>query len=212
MKIYSVMDDSFTTFGEVVSGFDFKPLFIRLNESTPLPSEGTVYKHSEEQLEDLPIFNDLQNHLYGGMPIQIGYCNGSNIDLNALEYHRGSETIFAANDIVLLLAPKQKITNGSIDTAEVKAFKVFAGQCVLLYETTLHYAPCNAPRESGFRAAICLPKGTNTNKLDDSIIRQEDNMLMACNKWLLSHPNSPEAAKGAYIGLHGRNLDVLRDK
>ena len=34
--------------------------------------------------------------------------------------------------------------------------------------------------------------------------------LWACNKWLLAHPDSTEAAHGAYIGLTGENIDISR--
>ncbi|MBP3210301.1 MAG: DUF4867 family protein, partial [Oscillospiraceae bacterium] len=39
----------------------------------------------------------------------------------------------------------------------------------------------------------------------------EDRLLRACNKWLLAHPESPEALNGAYIGLRGKNLDISED-
>ena len=35
---------------------------------------------------------------FGGLPVQIGYCNGSNVKLNALEYHRSSEIDIAVTD------------------------------------------------------------------------------------------------------------------
>ena len=40
---------------------------------------------------------------FGEMEIQIGYCNGHNSMLNALEYHKSSEINVAATDAVLLL-------------------------------------------------------------------------------------------------------------
>ena len=37
------------------------------------------------------MYAELQKKGYGELPIQIGYCNGKNYKLNALEYHRSSE-------------------------------------------------------------------------------------------------------------------------
>lgn len=48
--------------------------------------------------------------LYGGMPIQIGYCNGHNHLLNAVEYHRDSEINIAVTDMILILGKEQDIT------------------------------------------------------------------------------------------------------
>lgn len=33
-------------------------------------------------------------------------------------------------------------------------------------------------------------------------------LLLARNKWLLAHPESSEAAQGAYVGLRGENIDL----
>ena len=39
----------------------------------------------------------------------------------------------------------------------------------------------------------------------------EDKLLWARNKWLIAHPESSEAASGAYVGLTGKNLDIAVD-
>ena len=39
-------------------------------------------------------------------------------------------------------------------------------------------------------------------------VTPEDALLRARNKWLLAHPESREAAAGAYIGLTGENIDI----
>ena len=39
----------------------------------------------------------------------------------------------------------------------------------------------------------------------------EDGWLWACNKWLLAHPDSAEAAQGAAAVLTGENIDIAAD-
>ena len=39
----------------------------------------------------------------------------------------------------------------------------------------------------------------------------EDAWLWACNKWLLAHPDSAEAAQGAAAALVGENIDIAAD-
>lgn len=206
MRIKSVFDKEFSVYGKVAEGFDFAPLLRFLQESTAKPAGRTIYIPSDGALEALPVFQQISGRLYGGMPVQLGYCNGSNRKLNCLEYHRGSELNIAADDIVLLLAPLRKIRDGSLDTGEVEAFLAPAGTAVLLYETTLHYAPCNAPGKDGFRVAVVLPRGTNTPKPAIEVRNAEDKLLRARNKWLLAHPDSSEAQQGAHIGLTGENI------
>ena len=39
----------------------------------------------------------------------------------------------------------------------------------------------------------------------------DDAYLWACNKWLLAHPDSAEAAQGAVVALTGENIDIEKN-
>lgn len=203
MKIYSVTDERFGKYGKVVEGIDFSVL-VKAMEETPCPDD-VVYVPGDEKLEALPVMKELAEITYGELPIQIGYCNGHNCMLNALEYHRSSEINVAATDAVLMLGFQQDITKDfTYDTSKVEAFLVPAGVAVEVYATTLHYAPCGVDG-AGFKVAIVLPKGTNLD-LDKEHKGGEDGHLTAKNKWLLGHPEGglPE---GSPMGLIGKNLN-----
>ena len=207
MTVYSVFDPAFAPYGKVLTGYDTAPLMETLRRVTPLP-EGVDYVPSQPELEALPIAGQLAANAYGGMPIQLGWCNGHNTRLNCLEYHRDSELNCGADDFILLLAKEDEIENGMLDTAKVKAFKVPAGTLVEVYATTLHYAPCSAAKGAGFRALVTLPRGTNGPRPALTPVGPEDAYLTACNKWLLAHPESGEAKGGAKVGLAGANIDI----
>lgn len=207
MKIYSVSDHAFKPYGKVLTGFDTAALVAAM-KTIPMPESGTAYEPGIEVLEACGIFNEMRDRAYGGMPIQIGMCWGYNTKLNCLEYHRDSEVNVGETDFVLLLAKEDEIEDGMLDTAKVKAFRVPAGTAVEVYGTTLHYAPCQTT-EAGFRVAVVLPKGTNTETPVFEAKSEEDTWLTACNKWLLAHPDSSEAKTGAHIGLTGKNIDIL---
>ena len=209
MKIYSVSDMEFKPYGKVLGGYDTAVLIAAM-KTVPMPASGTAYEPSIPVLEESGIFDMMQDHAYGGMPIQIGMCWGYNTKLNCLEYHRDSEVNVGESDFILLLAKQDEIEDGKIDTAKVKAFRVPAGAAVEVYATTLHYAPCQAS-SGGFRVAVVLPKGTNTEKPIFEPRNEEDTWLTARNKWLLAHPGSSEAKSGAHIGLTGKNVDISTD-
>ena len=210
MKIYSVNDKEFAAYGKVHTGYDVSDLLSALDKSTPLP-DAVGYVPSEAALENTKLFGLLQNNAYGGMPVQLGWCNGHNTKLNCLEYHRDSEFNLGTEDFVLLLARQEEIVGGKLDTAKVKAFRVPAGTLVEVYATTLHYAPCHVDAAKGFRVLVALPQGTNTAKPEIKADGGDDAQLWACNKWLLAHVESSEAAAGAYVGLEGVNIDIADD-
>lgn len=196
MTILPISNPAFASYGKVLEGYDTQDLLRTLEAATPLP-EGVEYVPSQPELESLPLTAQLSSNAYGGMPIQMGWCNGHNTKLNCLEYHRDSELNCGTEDFILLLARMDDIApDGTLDTGLVKAFRVPAGVLVEVYATTLHYAPCSAAKGAGFRVLVALPKGTNGPRPDIQVLNREDSMLWACNKWLLAHPESSEAAQG----------------
>lgn len=206
MKIQNVSSPEFGTYGRVITGYDVSGLMEAMLE-TPLP-DGVEYVASVPELEALPEAEALAAGIYGQMPIQIGYCNGHNRKLNALEYHRDSEVNLAVTDLVLLIGRQQDIEEDyTYDTSLVEAFFIPAGTLIEVYATTLHYAPCQCSEE-GFRCVIVLPLGTNRELTGSVEVKNgEDRLLFARNKWLVGHEEGglPDTA---WIGLKGDNISL----
>lgn len=207
MNILPVSHPSFQNYGQVLTGYDLGALLDTLEAVTPLP-EGVSYVPEQPELMALPAAQELSVGAYGGMPIQLGWCNGHNTKLNCLEYHRDSELNLGTRDFILLLAKREEMENGRLNTEKVAAYYVPAGVLVEVYATTLHYAPCSAKAGEGFKVLIVLPKGTNGPKPSVTVRNEEDKCLAACNKWLLAHAESAEAKGGAPVLLDGVNVDI----
>ena len=207
MKILSVHDKEFAAYGHVIEGYDFKELLETLDRVSSLP-DGVEYIPSNDELEALTVAKKLSLNEYGGMPIQLGWCNGHNTKMNCLEYHRDSEVNLGTMDFILLLAKLDDVVDGRLDSAKVKAFLCPAGVAVEVFGSTLHYAPCSAKKGQGFKVLIVLPKGTNGPKPDIEPVNDEDKLLRACNKWLLAHADSAEAKDGAVVCIDGINPDI----
>ena len=206
MEVMDVRGPEFKAYGRVIEGYDVSGL-MKAMESTPLP-DGVVYVASVPELEALSAAKELADGIYGQMKIQVGYCNGHNRKLNALEYHRDSEVNLAVKDLILLLGKQQDISEDfTYDTSKVKAFLVPAGTLIEVYATTLHYAPCEAGDE-GFRCVVVLPQGTNM-ELDHRPVDRcgEEKLLAARNKWLIGHEEGG-LDDGAWIGLTGENISL----
>ena len=204
MEIYSIQDEKFRKYGKVWNNIECSRI-IKEMEHTPLP-EDVIYVPSVEEMEVLPEAEEFQNRIFGGLPIQIGYCNGNNKKLNAVEYHRNSEINIAVTDLVLLLGwlPDVK-EDHTYETDRIEVFFVPAGSVVEMYGTTLHYAPCNK-EDGGFKCVVILPKGTNT-EIDFTLPASgEDRLMTAKNKWLIAHEEA--AIEGAFNGLKGENVSI----
>lgn len=211
MEILSVNSPEFRKYGRVINNVDMTEL-VKAMKNTPVP-EDVVYVPGDSTLEALPVYKVISDICYGEMPIQIGYCNGHNSKLNALEYHRDSEINVAATDAILMLGLLQDVEEDfTYDTSKVKAFLVPEGTAVEVYATTLHYAPCGVDGK-GFQVSIILPKGTNYPlstphaKTTATTTDNEDCLITATNKWLIGHAEGG-LDEGSFLGLKGKNLDL----
>ena len=91
-------------------------------EATPIPGSGNRYVASEPAVEALAVVREIGRTVYGGMPIQTGYCNGNGDRLNAEEYHKCSEVNYTTTGLVLLLALPENIQEWQLDTEQVVGF------------------------------------------------------------------------------------------
>ena len=209
MEIISVADKRFKKYGRVIKNIDFGTL-VDVMKETFVP-ENVAYEPTVENLEKLEVAAEIKNKFFGELPIQIGYCNGHNELLNAVEYHRSSEINVAATDAILILGNLWDVEDDfTYDTSKMEAFLVPAGTAVELYATTLHYAPCGVDNK-GFQVAVILPRGTNfeltTEHAKCPLCGGEDALITAANKWLIGHEEGG-LPKGCFIGLKGKNLNV----
>lgn len=210
VRIHSVFDDEFKTYGNIVTGYDFSELVSYMEEKTDIPESGNKYITSVSDMEKSSIFDDLTDFMYGGMEIQIGYCNGRNSTYNGFEYHKGSEINVAVTDFMLVLGHTWEISSENTYRVEdAKVFYVPKGTVIEMFQTTLHLSPCKVSDE-GFKDIVVLPRGTNTpleNK--QNCDGGENRLLLQKNKWVISHPErEPLMKQGAFPGLLGENKEL----
>jgi Domain of unknown function (DUF4867) len=205
--ISSIGDPVFSPFGRVlnISGTG-SMLDFSLQHFVDVEVGNTNYIASDLEMEKFPVIAEISRSLFGEIAVQAGCCFGFNTKMNGMEYHKSSEVLGAATDMVLMFGQIQdmKIQDGvhSWDSSLVKYFFLPAGTMIELYATTLHLAPSRISPEP-FNAVIILPKGTNT-----PLETEPNELLWMKNKWLMAHTDSPAAAKGAYVGISGSNPEI----
>ena len=204
LKIYEVDDRQFECYGRRVTGLDVKELLDTARQIA-MPEKGSVYEASVPSFETLSVSDTMRDLCFGELPIQVGYCYGHSNQLNAWEWHTCSEINAAVTDMVLILAERKQMRNGTIDSSEAKAFLVREGDVIEVYATSLHFCPCEV-HEGGFGCVVVLPKGTNTTLERPA----SDPYLFRKNKWLAAHQeNQGVIARGAAAGITGVNYKIL---
>ena len=206
LRIDAVTDASFAPYGRVLSLRDTEALS-RALEDTPVPETGNRYVASLDTLEAACEAAGALS-AFGGMPTQAGYCNGRGHQLNALEYHKCSEVNYSTTGLVLLLALPDDLTDGCLDSAAVRAFYLPPEVAIEVYPRVLHFAPCRVTEE-GFRCLVVLERGVNSPiDLPGADAAGEEKLLWMRGKWMTCHASSPQAEKGAFVGISGENLNL----
>jgi hypothetical protein len=205
-------DPLFSRYGRILCAYDVQELIELADNTTSIDSEKNTYVASVPTLESSPVVQQICNTIYGGMPVEVGYCNGPNSTINGLEYHKSPEVFIAVTDCIQFLGHTQDIVDNSYyETTLTDVFFFPAGSIVECYASTLHFGPCKTKSE-GFKSIIMLPLGTNTplgterpNPADP-----EAHLLFMRNKWLLAHPERTALINnGAFPGLKGPNRKIL---
>ena len=203
IKLYSVNDSEFKTFGRVITDLDTSDI-IAAAEKIERPEAGSAYSPREESFERLQIADQIKKEFFGTLPTQIGYCHGHNSLLNAAEWHFSSEINIAVTPLVLILGHVWDIENGKIDSSSFKAFYLPKGTAAEVYATTLHFCPCETEK-SGFGCVVGLPLGTNTPLEEEA----DNPLLFRRNKWIIAHvENSSLISKGVVSGITGKNFEI----
>ena len=205
LMLYAVTDPAFAPYGRILPCED-KDTLSRAMDETGIPESGNRYVAGDPALEALDAIKEIGRTVYGGMPIQAGFCNGRGFTLNAEEYHKCSEVNYSTTGLVLLLARPDDVHDRTLDSKDVVGFYLPPETLVEIYPRVLHFAPCRI-KDSGFNCLVVLERGTNA-PLDrvDTTAPGEEGLLWMQNKWLVCHPDSPQAQKGAFVGITGENI------
>ena len=207
LPLYSVTDPAFRPYGRVLPCKDRNALSEAM-ELTGIPESGNRYVASDPALEQLSAIETVGKTVFGGMPIQAGFCNGRGFKLNAEEYHKCSEVNYSTTGLVLLMALPEDIHDRTLDAKDVKGFYLPPETLIEIHPRVLHFAPCRI-RDDGFNCLVVLERGTNAPlETVNTAAEGEEGLLWMQNKWLICHPDSPQAQKGAFVGIIGENLTV----
>lgn len=201
--LYPVYSPRFLEYGKVYN-CNTKEAVDYLINNVALPEEGNFYKANDEKLIKLSLIKNIEREVFGEIKVQAGWCCGYQKKMNAMEWHKSSEVIIAATDMVLLLGHFCDVVKERYDSKKAEGFYLKKGDIIELYPMVLHFSPLCIGEY--FIAAIILPKETNLI-LEEGI----SGMLRAKNKWLLVHPENEKAIScGGIVGIDGDNITISK--
>lgn len=212
LDIHSVSDPLFARYGRLLEGYKPDDVISRARGILP-HSEDVVYEPSVPTLEEPADFNTaIEQRVFGGVPVQVGWCYGQNLHMGALEYHKGSEVNACLTDVLLLVGHVQDVSFGqeiTYDAGGVEAFYAPQDSVIELSPWNLHFAPIHVREGEQFATLVYLPLRTNEPLPYEVEKVGESRLLFAINKWLIAHPDAEALIEeGAYPGITGSDIEV----
>ena len=213
LNIESIFQDSFIKYGSILDLKCKDNLITKLEKDTTIPETGNIYKPFVREWEEKEIKSEL-SHLYDEA-IEIGYCNGQNTKLNALEWHNCNEVNVYGTDVVLFLAKLDDLSDDyNLESSKIKTFFVPKNTSILLFNDTLHFSPCKVDK-GGFKAIIILSDATNT-ELEASDIayinksnKNLDSLILKKNKFIICHREAANLIQqNVKANINGINLSL----
>jgi len=125
-------------------------------------SEASVYEPVVESLQDEPFIAQIQEVLYDGEPVQVGWIYGNTGDLELMYHTTVSTTLIPANDVMLFAAADSDIdaAGGAIDSQNTNPYFTPQDSVIEMGPGSLFSVPIRAIKESGQLTAVIVPEGT----------------------------------------------------
>jgi|GEM_PF-658148 len=167
--------------------------------------EQAVYEPVVTALQDHPFVSEIQDAIYGGEPVQVGWIYGNNDSLDLLEYNGTTVTLVTARNVILFIGGKDKIDTETwtYGTGDTMAAYVPENTVVEVYPDTLRSMPVRVLDETGQLTAVIVPEGLGLEAVSSG--DGMDQALVANDRWIFA---LPEVEGGYYAGLTGDSITI----
>lgn len=123
--------------------------------------EEAVYEPVVEELLDDPFITQIQDTIYAGEPIQVGWVYGNNSDLEIMYHNAVSVTLIPANDVVIFAGSESDFdeAGSAFATKDAKAYFTPHNSVIEIGPESLFAFPVRVIKESGQLTAVIVPEG-----------------------------------------------------
>lgn len=168
-------------------------------------SETAVYEPVVEALQDHPFVSEIQELVYDGKPVQVGWVYGLNDSFEQLELNGVPVTLVPLNDSVIFLGSKDKFNTSDWTYAskDTQAFFMPDHVVLELLPDTLRSLPISAFSTDGYLVAVITPEGIGLEEATPGT--GIDQALVGNNRWVFGFPDN---LAGFFPGLTGRDISI----
>jgi hypothetical protein len=155
-------EDSFAAFGTTHWDLDSSEFTqAMLDAFDGQMGEESVYEPVVESLQDDPLVTQVQDVIYGGEPVQVGWIYGNNSGLELMYHSTVSVTLVPANNIILFAGSASDLdaASGALDTKDANGYFSPPNAVIEMGPDSLFSIPIRAVKQIGQLTAVIVPQG-----------------------------------------------------
>jgi hypothetical protein len=164
-----------------------------------------VYEPKVDALQNQPLVAQIQDTIYGGAPVQVGWIYGDNANLDLVEYNGVTVTLVTADNAVIFAGDKANLdtTSWNYDVKNLTAFYIPANTVVAFKPETLRSNPLRVSKATGQLTAVITPVGVGIDPTTPG--SGMDQALVAKDRWVFAIPG---LSGGYFEGLTGGTKSI----
>lgn len=202
-----VDDPKFETFG--AAHWDLDPTDFVQNMKSQFSGqkgEQVVFEPVVDSLAEHPLIKQIQDQIYEGKPVQVGWFYGNNANLDYLVHNGVPVTLITGENALIFAGEKAKLDPSAFtfNTKDAKAFYIPANTVVTLKPETLYSAPLRVTDAAGQLTAVVVPEGVGVEPASPGA--GMDQALVAKDRWVFA---LPDVIGDFFEGLTGSNKSIV---
>jgi hypothetical protein len=161
-------EDSFAAFGTTHWELDSSQFTqAMLDAFDGQMGEEAVYEPVVDSLQDDPFVAQVQDVIYGGEPVQVGWIYGNNSNLELMYHSTVSATLVPAYNIILFTGSTADVdaASGTLDSKDANGYFSPPGAVIEMGPDSLFSIPIRAIKQVGQLTAVIVPQGTELEQV-----------------------------------------------
>ncbi len=164
-----------------------------------------IYEPKVDALQGQPLVAQIQETIYGGEPIQVGWIYGDNANLDFVEFNGVTVTLVTVDNAVIFAGEKANLDTSAwtYDVKNLTAFYIPANTVVAFKSETIRSAPIRVSKATGQLTAVITPVGVGLESASPG--SGMDQALVAKDRWVFA---ASGVGGGFYEGLTGGSRSI----
>jgi hypothetical protein len=201
-----VDDPKFDPYGKGHWDIDAKDFAAAVTKAfTGTMGTDVAYQPKVDALQNLPLVAQIQQSIYAGKSVQVGWMYGNNANMDFMELNNAPVTLIPVYNAVVFMAHKSDLdpTTFKLAVSKTQLFYLPANAVIELAPDTVHSPAIRVANATGELTVVIVPAGVGVGSATKG--SGIDQALFAPGRWVFGFSGNKA---GYFAGLDGNNINI----